>query len=160
MGILNIPSGNLPRFFPLKKGEEQFVVFLDDIIKDNLTAIFKHTVVKGCYSFKITRDAELEVEDDYTGDIARKIEEQLTKRDFGLATRLLHEPGIQHEHLRLLTMALKLQHAMMVQGGHYHNLKDLGSFPANNTAMSYERWPALPLKVGEGSFSLFEEVEK
>ncbi|AEW03466.1 polyphosphate kinase 1 [Niastella koreensis] len=158
--IINIPSDNLPRFYTVKKENEQIVIFLDDIIKYNLSAIFKHTFVKGCYSFKITRDAELEVADDYAGDIARKIEEQLTKRDFGLATRLLHEPGLEHEHLRLLTIALKLQHAMIVQGGHYHNLKDLGSFPSNNTAISYERWPAIPLKVGEGAFSLFEEVEK
>jgi polyphosphate kinase len=158
--IINIPSDNLPRFYPVKRDNEQFVVLLDDIIKANLSAIFKHTVIKGCYSFKITRDAELEVEDDYAGDIARKIEEQLAKRDFGLATRLLHEPGIQHEHLRLLTMALKLQHAMMVQGGHYHNLKDLGSFPAKDASMSYERWPAIAVKVGDGAESLFEEVEK
>lgn len=158
--FINIPSDNLPRFYPIKRGNEQFVVFLDDIIKYNLSAIFKNTVVKGCYSFKITRDAELEVEDDYAGDIARKIEEQLTKRDFGLATRLLHEPGIEHEHLRLLTIALKLQHAMLVQGGRYHNLKDLGSFPVYNTAMSYERWAPVPTKVGDGSLSLFEEIEK
>lgn len=158
--IVNIPSDNLPRFYPVKRGNEQFVVFLDDIIKDNLSAIFKHTVVKGCYSFKITRDAELEMEDDYEGDLARKIEEQLTKRDFGLATRLLHEPGIELEHLQLLTMALKLQHAMIVQGGHYHNLKDLGSFPANNASLRYQRWPAIPVKAGDGTLSLFEEVEK
>lgn len=158
--VINIPSDNLPRFYPVKRGNEQFVVFLDDIIKDNLSAIFKHTVVKGCYSFKITRDAELEMEDDYEGDLARKIEEQLTKRDFGLATRLLHEPGIELGHLQLLTMALKLQHAMIVQGGHYHNLKDLGSFPANHASLSYRRWPAIPVKAGDGTLSLFEEVEK
>ncbi|HEX6427849.1 MAG TPA: polyphosphate kinase 1, partial [Niastella sp.] len=93
--IINIPSDNLPRFYTLQSNNEQFVVFLDDIIKENLPFIFKHTIIKGCYSFKITRDAELEVEDDYEGDLARKIEDQLNKRDFGLATRLLHQPGIE-----------------------------------------------------------------
>ncbi len=115
--FINIPSDNLPRFYTVQRDGEQFVVFLDDIIKDNLSAIFKHTVIKGCYSFKITRDAELEVEDDYEGDVARKIEEQLSKRDFGLATRLLHEPGIEEEHLQLLAMALKLQNAYDVHQG-------------------------------------------
>ncbi|OQP61302.1 polyphosphate kinase 1 [Niastella vici] len=158
--IINIPSDNLPRFYTVQRGNEQFVVFIDDIIKDNLAAIFKHTVVKGCYSFKITRDAELEVEDDYEGDLARKIEEQLSKRDFGLATRLLHEPGIEEGHLQLLLTPLRLQHAMVVKGGNYHNLKDLGSFPVNDASMSYEKWPAVNVKAEDESLSLFEEVEK
>ncbi|WP_207514518.1 polyphosphate kinase 1 [Longitalea luteola] len=158
--VINIPSDNLPRFYTVKRDNEQYVVFLDDIIKDNLSAIFKHSVIKGCYSFKITRDAELEVEDDYEGDLARKIEDQLTKRDFGLATRLLHEPGLEDGHLQLLVMALKLQHASIIQGGCYHNLKDLGSFPVKEAAMSYEKWPAIAVKAGDGSLSLFEEVEK
>lgn len=158
--IINIPSDNLPRFFTVQRANEQFVVFLDDIIKDNLPAIFKNTVVKGCYSFKITRDAELEVADDYEGDVARKIEEQLSKRDFGLATRLLHEPGIESSHLQLLITALKLQNAMVVQGGCYHNLKDLGSFPAKDASISYDRWPAIEVKTGDGSLSLFEQIEK
>jgi polyphosphate kinase len=158
--IINIPSDDLPRFYTVQRNNEQFVVFLDDIIKYNLPAIFKHTVIKGCYSFKITRDAELEVEDDYEGDLARKIEEQLTKRDFGLATRLLHEPGLEEEHLQLLISALKLQHALVIKGGCYHNLKDLGSFPVKDAAMSYPKWPAINVKAGDGVLSLFEEVEK
>lgn len=158
--IINIPSENLPRFYTVQRNNEQFVIFLDDIIKDNLPFIFKHTGIKGCYSFKITRDAELEVEDDYEGDLARKIEEQLNKRDLGLATRLLHEPGIEEAHLQLLIMALKLQNALVIQGGCYHNLKDLGSFPAKDDSMSYQKWPAITVKAGDGSLSLFEEVEK
>ncbi|WP_205508970.1 polyphosphate kinase 1 [Longitalea arenae] len=158
--IINIPSDNLPRFYAVKADNKQYVVFLDDIIKDNLSAIFKHAVIKGCFSFKITRDAELDVEDDYEGDLARKIEDQLTKRDFGLATRLLHEPGIEDGHLQLLVMALKLQHASIIRGGCYHNLKDLGSFPVNEAGMSYDKWPAIRVKAGDGSLSLFEAIEK
>jgi polyphosphate kinase len=158
--IINIPSENLPRFYSVQRNNEQFVVFQDDIIKDNLPFIFKHATIKGCYSFKITRDAELEVEDDYEGDLARKIEEQLNKRDLGLATRLLHEPGIDEAHLQLLITALKLQNALVIQGGCYHNLKDLASFPVKDDSISYQKWPAITVKAGDGSLSLFEEVEK
>lgn len=158
--IINIPSDNLSRFYTVHAANEQFVVFLDDIIKNNLQTIFKKAAIKGCYSFKITRDAELELEDEYEGDLARKIEQQLTKRDLGLATRLLHEPGIPELHLQLLVTALKLQNAMAVQGGCYHNLKDLGSFPATGVGMSYTKWPAIPVKAEENSLSVFEEIEK
>jgi polyphosphate kinase len=158
--IINIPSDSLSRFYTVQARGEQFVIFLDDIIKDNLRLIFKQSVIKGCYSIKITRDAELEVEDEYEGDLARKIEQQLAKRDFGLATRLLHEPGIPAFHLDSLVTALKLQNAMVVQGGCYHNLKDLGSFPAKDATMSYSNWPAVSIKTGNAGQSLFEQIEQ
>jgi len=50
--------------------------------------------VTGAFTLKITRDAELDLQDEYEGDIAEKIEKQISKRDFGLATRLLYQPGI------------------------------------------------------------------
>lgn len=156
--IINIPSDSLSRFYTARWNNEQFVVFLDDIIKNNLKAIFKQETVKGCYSFKITRDAELEVEDDYEGNVARKIEQQLAKRDFGLATRLLHEPGIPDEYLQSLITSLKLEHAIVIHGGCYHNLKDLGSFPAKDTGICYIKWPPVLVKIGNRS--LFEHIEQ
>jgi polyphosphate kinase len=158
--IINIPSDSLSRFYSVQWNNEQFVVFLDDIIKNNLKAIFKQATIKGCYSFKITRDAELEVEDDYEGDVARKIEQQLTKRDFGLATRLLHEPGMPDAHLQSLITSLKLEHAIVIHGGCYHNLKDLGSFPAKDAEMCYPKWPPVPVKTGNDNGSLFEQIEQ
>jgi polyphosphate kinase len=157
--IINIPSDHLSRFYTTQWNNEQFVVFLDDIIKNNLKAIFKKATVKSCYSFKITRDAELEVEDDYEGDVARKIEQQLAKRDFGLATRLLHEPGIPEEYLHWLISSLKLEHAVVIHGGCYHNLKDLGSFPAKDAGMCYTKWPAVSVKTNNNN-RLFEQIEQ
>ena len=158
--IINIPSDGLSRFYTVQWNNEQYVVFLDDIIKNNLKAIFKQATVKGCYSFKITRDAELEVEDDYEGDVARKIEQQLTKRDFGLATRLLQEPGIPEAYLQSLITSLKLEHAIVIHGGCYHNLKDLGSFPVKDTGICYTKWPPVSVKTGNNSPSLFEQIEQ
>jgi polyphosphate kinase len=57
-------------------------------------------------------------------------------------------------------MALKLQNAMVIQGGHYHNLKDLMGFPAKDAAMSYDKWQAIGVKPVNGSLSLFELIEK
>jgi polyphosphate kinase len=158
--IVNIPSDSLSRFYTVGAGGEQFVVFLDDIVKNNLPALFKKAHIKGCYSFKITRDAELELEDEYEGDLAHKIEKQLIKRDLGLATRLLHEPGIHEPHLQFLINALKLQGANIVQGGCYHNLKDLGDFPVKDPGLSYTKWPAIAVKAGSAGTPLFDAIEE
>jgi polyphosphate kinase 1 len=150
--ILNIPSDHLDRFHLVN---DRYVVFLDDIIKFNLPLIFRNEIIKGCYSFKITRDAELELEAEYEGDLAKKLEKQLAKRDFGLATRLLYEPGLP---VQSLVTTYKLQHAMVVEGGCYHNLKDLMNFPVKNSALSYPKWPAVPKPVQAPS--IFDEIAK
>jgi polyphosphate kinase len=61
--LLNIPSDNLPRFFSAKANGEQYILFLDDVIRFNLDKLFRNAEVKNCYSFKITRDAELDLQD-------------------------------------------------------------------------------------------------
>jgi polyphosphate kinase len=157
--IINIPSDQLERFFSVSANNRQYVVFLDDIIKNNLSLIFKQATVKGCFSFKITRDAELELLDEYEGDVARKIEKQLSKRDFGLATRLLYEPGMPMQHLQSLISSLKLQNAIVMQGGCYHNLKDLASFPVKDNAICYPKWPSVGITNGT-THSLFEDIEQ
>lgn len=141
--LLNIPSESMPRFFQTSVGETRYILFIDDIIRDNLPAIFPSLSIDGAYSFKITRDAELDLEDEYEGDIAEKIEKQLVKRDAGLATRLLYEPGIPTRTLDILIRQLNLEKASVVEGGHYHNLRDLNSFPVRDPYLSYLPWPSL-----------------
>jgi polyphosphate kinase len=141
--MLNIPSDQLPRFFTVKTDGEIFIAFLDDIIRNNLDKVFKDGEIKGCYSIKITRDAELDLQDEYSGDLSDEIEKQLKKRDFGLATRFLHQSGIPLRTMQLVTRQLDLQKACTTEGGMYHNLKDLFSLPVKSPGTSYEEWPAV-----------------
>jgi polyphosphate kinase len=141
--VINIPSGQVPRFFVATADDTRFIVFIDDIIKEQLRVIFPGAHIKGSYSFKITRDAELDLQDEYEGDIAEKIEKQIAKRDLGFATRFLHSPGIPVPVLQQLTQCFNLHNASVMQGGVYHNLKDLSSFPARDATFSYPAWPAV-----------------
>lgn len=145
--LLNIPSDELPRFFSTKCDGEQVICFLDDIIRFNLDKLFKTSVIEGCYSIKITRDAELDLKDEYTGELSEQIEKQLQKRDNGLATRFLHQADMPLRLLQLVIQYLGLQNAGTVQGGRYHNLKDFYGLPVNNPALLYDKWPAINLPV-------------
>jgi len=153
--ILNIPSDSVSRFFTVEEEGRKYILFIDDIIRDNLGFIFPGKTLQGACSIKITRDAELDLEDEYEGDIAEKIEKKLAKRDSGLATRFLHQPGMPPEILRALIDALGLHHASIVQGGRYHNLRDLASFPVKNAQLSYPAWPS---QKGGNASSLFERI--
>jgi polyphosphate kinase len=145
--LLNIPSDDLPRFFSTKCDGEQFICFLDDIIRFNLDKLFKNVTIDGCYSIKITRDAELDLKDEYPGELSDQIEQQLKKRDNGLATRFLHQADMPLRTLQLIIQQLGLQNASTVEGGRYHNLKDLNNLPVNTPALLYDKWPAINLPV-------------
>jgi len=138
--ILNIPSNELPRFYKVDGEQETFVVFLDDIIRFHLDRIFPHDEVLGCFSFKITRDAEIDLKDEYAGNLSEQLEKQLMKRDLGLATRFLHQPGIPANVFEVIKKLFNLKKANMVEGGQYHNLKDLMGFPVKNDRLLNAPW--------------------
>lgn len=141
--ILNIPSTELPRFYKVESENETFVVFLDDIIRFHLNRIFPNDEITGCFSFKITRDAEIDLKDEYSGSLSEQLEKQLQKRDLGLATRFLHQPGIPINVLVLVKKIFNLKKANNIEGGQYHNLKDLMSFPIKSDKLSNDSWPKI-----------------
>jgi len=141
--ILNIPSNELARFYKVELENQIYVVFLDDIVRFHLGLIFKDAEITGCFSFKITRDAEIDLKDEYSGSLSEQLEAQLLKRDAGLATRFLHQPGIPKSVLVTLKKLFNLKKANMVEGGQYHNLKDFMGFPVSNPELSNPPWPKL-----------------
>ena len=155
--ILNIPSDSLPRFFLAETGDTRYILFIDDIIRNNLAFVFPGMTILGAYSIKITRDAELDLEDEYDGDIAEKIEKKLIKRDAGLATRFLYQPGIPSPILQSLIDSLGLERAAVVEGGRYHNLRDLSGFPLKDDRLTYPKWPAIK-KAYEGPPGIFHRI--
>lgn len=159
LAIVNIPTDFLPRFYFVDDTNSgtRFIVFIDDIIKANLGKVFTGYNIKACYSFKITRDSALDLQDEYEGDIANKIEQQIKKRDNGLATRFLHQPGLSMRILYSVFDKLNLTNANAVPGGNYHNLKNLLNLPLpDKQQFLYEPWEATSnkyLPAGEDIFT-------
>jgi polyphosphate kinase len=166
--LLNIPSGNLPRFFELPMlGDDHYIVFLDDVIRENLLEIFSGYTVHGVYSVKLTRDAEMNLEDEFAGDIADKIEKQLEKREAGHATRLLYDKHMPEEMRDFIMKYLDIRPEEMAQGGRYHNLRDLGSLPhprtyaeeaSSNGQLFYPSWPAVSHPGFDNHRSIFQSI--
>ncbi|MFN8291149.1 MAG: polyphosphate kinase 1 [Chitinophagaceae bacterium] len=156
--LLNIPSSNLPRFFELPSlGDDSYIVFLDDVIRENLEEIFPGYTIRGAYSVKLTRDAEMSLEDEFTGDIAEKIEKQLEKRDAGHATRLLFDKAMPQEIREFVQKYFLLRNEEMVEGGRYHNLKDLGSLPnPKKGKLTYSSWPSVSHPGFDNHRSVFQ----
>ncbi len=136
--FLNIPSNHIGRFFTCEINGHKYVILIDDIIKLFFPEAVKNKALS-FYSFKITRDAELNLEDEFEGDIAQKIEAEVNKRDLGYATRFLFQPDLPEQLLETLATLFDLRKSSIVEGGNYHNLKDFFSFPIKMDKLSYPK---------------------
>ena len=143
--ILEIPSTDLPRFLTLKKeGKNTYVMFLDDVVRLSLPEYFVRNEIRGAFSFKMTRDAELHIEDEFQGDLLSKIKEGLSTRKKGIPSRFLYDPHMPEAMLKYLSKYFKLAEDDLIPGGKYHNFSDLMSFP-NPGIPSLENKPQPPL---------------
>ena len=158
--VLNIPSGNLPRFSELPMlGDDHYILFLDDVIRENLQEVFPGYTIHGAWSVKLTRDAEMSIGDEFIGDIAEKIEKQLEKREVGHATRLLYDKAMPEPVKDFVQKYLLLRNEEMVEGGRYHNLKDLGSLPnPQKGKLTHASWHSVSHPGFDNHRSVFQSI--
>jgi polyphosphate kinase len=138
-----VPTERVPRFFHVRHDGLEYIIFIEDIIKLNLQDQFHGLRLKTLCNIKVTRDSDLNLEDEYETELASKIEEQLKIRDLGAPTRLLYEPGISKKELEEFLNLLNLPKKYAIQGGPHHSYKDLFSFPIDKPSYKYPAWHAI-----------------
>jgi polyphosphate kinase len=100
---------SLPRFVPLpaEAGQTRYIL-LEDLIANNLDVLFPGMKVKNSYCFRVTRDADLDLQEDEADDLLRAIESELRRRRFGEPVRLEVEASMPQELRQMLLEALGL----------------------------------------------------
>lgn len=159
LGIINIPSDHIPRFYKVSVEDKTYIVFIDDIIRQNLAAILPDKFITGVYAVKVTRDAELDLDNEFEGSLAEKIERKIKKRDFGLATRFLYQPDLRPDLLQKINTCFNLRKSNGMKGGNYHNLKDFFTIPVDRKEWKYTAQPPIPYHLKAESSSLFDEID-
>ncbi|MFC2115782.1 polyphosphate kinase 1 [Bacteroidota bacterium] len=160
--IVNIPSDRLPRFIELPEANGQHcIMFLDDIIRMNLDVLFPGYEVDSSYSIKLSRDADLGIDDEFTGDLAVKISSSLVKRKTGAPSRFLYDNKIPGPFLDFIRESLKISRDELVPGGKYHNFSDLFSFPNPlSPKLEIKSMPPLYKKDLESYPSMLEAISE
>ncbi len=127
--IVKIPS-DTPRFvtFP-EEHNTHYVTFVDDILEYNLSKVYAQEEAAKFYAIKVSRDAELYIQNEYSGDLLTKIKNALGNRDTGQVTRLLIDTSMPPNLLNHIKQLLDANETDVLQGGKYHNFKDFFSFP-------------------------------
>jgi polyphosphate kinase len=106
---VKVPA-SLPRFVPVESAPagQRWFVLLEEIIAHNLEALFPGLRVRASYLFRVTRDADLDLQEDEADDLLRAIESELRKRRFGEPVRLEIEAGMPDRLRDMVLEALEL----------------------------------------------------
>lgn len=131
--LVSIPSRELSRFLILpKKNEDQFIILLDDVIRYCLPNIFSFFGYDqfSAHTIKVTRDAEIDIDNDVATSLIQKIEKGLKNRKKGKPVRFVYDKDIDPSLLAYLSKRLGLSHnGNLVPGARIHNYKDFINFP-------------------------------
>jgi polyphosphate kinase len=107
-GVVQVP-GMLPRVMPVKKaGARSAFVLLEDLIARHVSQIFPVLRLRGTYAFRVTRNWDLEIDEEEAEDLLQTIQQELRRRDRGNAVRLEISGEVLPGSLARLCQALKL----------------------------------------------------
>ena len=160
--IVKIPSEHLPRFIqlPSLKGRMELIM-LDDIVRHCLSAMFPGYNILDTYSIKLTRDAELYIDDEYSGDLISKIRDSLTKRQVGPPSRFVYDREMPQELLQFLIETFNLKKGDLLVEGRYHNNFDFFNFPDFGLEqLKNKPLPALPYHALEDTPGFFATMRE
>jgi polyphosphate kinase len=131
--LIEVPERVLPRFviLPSEAGRKD-IILLEDIIRFNLKNLFAPFGFNrfSSHIVKLTRDAELETDNDIQLNVIAMLEKSLKQRSKGKATRFVYDRTIDPALLEYLSKRLNLSKKdSLIPGGRIHNFKDFMNFP-------------------------------
>jgi polyphosphate kinase len=131
--LIEIPSRSIGRFVELPtKRNETHIILLEDIIRVNLPYIFSYFGYDHFEShiFKVTKDAEIDLDSDVSTSLVEKMQKGLKKRRRGKPVRFVYDKEMNSGLLHYLTKKLKLDNkSSIIPGGRIHNFKHFMDFP-------------------------------
>lgn len=162
--LIEIPP-DAERFIILpSQNDNNYVILLDDIIRYNLPEVFSSFGVKNieAYTIKVTRDAELDIDNDISQSFIDKISKGVKARQKGNPVRFVFDSKLPPDLLKFLMNKMQMKDDDNLQpGGRYHNFKDFMKFPAIGPKnLLYENQKPLQHKLLAANQSFFEVLKK
>ncbi len=99
---------NVPRLIRVT-GDGHYFVMLEEVMAAHIESLFPGMRVLECQAFRITRDADLEIEEDEAGDLLKTVEQQIRNRRFGFGVRLEVASGMSPHMVKLLRSSLAME---------------------------------------------------
>lgn len=159
--LVEVPSDRLGRFMVFPIRSRKYIILLDDVIRFGLRHLFSqfHFTHFEAYTIKLTRDAELDIDNDLSKSFLEKIDESVHSRRKGQPVRFVYDEQMPLDLLNYLKKRLELNvDDNLIPGGRYHNFRDFMKFPnLGKKHLQYEDLPPVnhpDLKPGVSVFDV------
>lgn len=145
---IEMPVNEFGRFIRLPDRDGKIcLMFFDDVIRYCLPLIFAGLDYEEyeAYTFKFTKDAEMEMDNEIRNGVMEKVSKGIKSRKRGAPIRLVYDAEMPKDLLKMIAAKLKIDKTdTRVAGGRYHNLKDLMGFPdCGRTDLKFKPLPPL-----------------
>lgn len=131
--LIEIPTDILPRFVVLpSKTKQSNILLLEDVVQWGLKSIFATLEPEtiGAWTIKVSRDAEIALEDEFSQSFVDKLTQGLKRREQGAPVRMVYDSALPESFLRILRRRLGLRNAdSLIPGSRTHNFRDFIKFP-------------------------------
>lgn len=132
--LISVPARRLSRFIilPSKNSTDKYIILLEDVIRFCLPHIFSFFGYDtfSSHIIKVTRDAEIDIDNDISTSLIQKIKKGLKSRKSGKPVRFTFDKEIDPVLLTYLVRRMGLQQKdNIIPGGRIHNFKDFIGFP-------------------------------
>lgn len=143
--LVKVPAGETGRFVEIPASDGFCnIMYLDDVIRFCLPLIFigSDRCSFEAYSFKFTKDAEMEIDNDLDYGVLQKVARGVKSRKRGEPIRMIYDESMPRDLLKLIMKRLGADRLdTIVSGGRYQNHKDLMAFPdCGKAGLRYPSW--------------------
>jgi polyphosphate kinase len=149
--------GNVPRL--VRVNDTHNFVLLEHLVSAHIASLFPRCTVLECQPFRITRDADIEIEEDEAEDLLKSVEQTLRQRRFGFGVRLEVSAAMSAETVDLLRQSLQLenQDVYLIEGP--LNIPDLMAlYKLDLPGAKDKPFEALPPRIFRDGESIFDVI--
>ena len=160
--LIEIPK-TMDRFIVLpKKGDNDYIIMLDDLLRyclHDIFSIFEFQDITA-HMIKITRDGELDFDSDLSKSFIEKISDSVKHRQIGEPLRFVYDKTIDKDTLHYFMTKMSIEsNDSVIPGGRYHNRRDYMDFPSlGRNDLLYEKISPLPVKGLSLERSIFSTI--
>lgn len=164
--LIEIPTDILQRLIVLPSiGDSKYIILLEDVVRfglDDVFNLFDYDTIEA-FTVKLTRDAELDIDDDLAQSYIKKLSRSLKQRKDGSPVRFIYDAQMPPALRDALfgELGLSAEHDTLVPGGRYHNFRDFMKFPDFGLQhLRYAPTPSIPHQTLVKNKSIIKIIQR
>lgn len=163
--LVKVPVDKFGRFVVLPvENDTHYIMYIDDVIRYCLPMIFVSVDYDHfeAYSFKFTKDAEMELDNESDAGTLQKVQRAVRSRKNGQPIRVIFDASMPKDLFKKVMLNMSLdKFDTTLSGGRYQNHKDLMKFPdCGRTDLKYPQWKPLFLPEFTGARSMLDLIRE